>query len=156
MLPSISLGAALEDVADSPAAALLTDRVWSLLGQLTAPLFHGGNLRAAADAAELETARTYQAYRETLLTAVNEVGDALGQENSLARQQTHVASALTSARNSLQQYRQSYRAGLVDMLDLLEVQRQTYDLEAQLNNLTYSRLANRISLGLALGLGVES
>ena len=38
------------------------------------------------------------------------------------------------------------------VLDLLNVQQQTYDLESRLDDLTYNRLANRIDLGLALGL----
>jgi len=154
LLPSLSLDATLEDIADSARAALLSTPVWSLLGQLTAPLYQGGKLRAAAETAELETAFAYQAYRETLLTAVTEVDDALGLERSLARQQGHIETALKHARNSLSQYQQRYRTGLVDLLDLLAVQQQSFDLEAQLNNLVYERLANRIDLGLALGLGV--
>lgn len=156
LLPSIRLEAMLEDVADSPSRALLTDPAWSLLGQLTAPLFQGGELRAAADAAELETAQTYQAYRETLLEAVGEVEDALGLERSLGRRQQHIADALTRQQSTLAQYQSSYRSGLVDILDLLSVQQQTYDLKAQLDDLIYQRLVNRIDLGLALGLGVNS
>ncbi|MEQ5835773.1 TolC family protein [Marinobacter sp. NFXS9] len=156
LLPSISLEAALKDVADSPAQALLTDPAWSLLGQLTAPLFQGGELRAAADSAEYERAQLFQAYRETLLDAVNEVEDYLGLEQSLTRRQQHIADALERQESTLEQYRASYRAGLVDILDLLSVQQQTYDLKAQLDDLIYQRLANRIDLGLALGLGVNS
>ncbi|MDO6804998.1 TolC family protein, partial [Wenyingzhuangia sp. 1_MG-2023] len=48
MLPSLSISAALSDTATSPSSSLLTDPVWSLLGQLTAPLFRGGELKAAA------------------------------------------------------------------------------------------------------------
>lgn len=152
LLPSINLQAALQDVADSPSAALLSDPVWSLLAQLTAPLYRGGELRAAADIAELNSAYAYQGYRQTLLTAINEVGDALGLEQSLARQQLHILQALANARNNLTQYQNSYRAGLVTVLDLLNVQQQTYDLESRLDDITYNRLANRIDLGLALGL----
>lgn len=155
MLPSISLEAALSDSGPSPAQALLTDPVWSLLGQLTAPLFRSGELKAAADAAALTTAQSYQAYRETLLTAVQEVEDAIGQENSLGIQQQHIRQALNSARNNLTRYQQKYRQGLVTMLDLLDVQQQTYDLQSQLDELTYQRLSNRITLGLALGLGIK-
>jgi len=36
------------------------------------------------------------------------------------------------------------------------VQQQTYDLQAQLDDLIYQRLLNRISLGLALGLEVRA
>ncbi len=152
LLPSINLQAALQDVADSPSAALLSDPVWSLLAQLTAPLYRGGELRAAVDIAELNSAYAYQDYRQTLLTAIKEVGDTLGLEQSLASQQQHVLQALASARNNLTQYQNSYRAGLVTFLDLLNAQQQTYDLESRLDDLTYNRLANRIDLGLALGL----
>ncbi|WP_203234916.1 TolC family protein [Modicisalibacter coralii] len=155
LLPSFSVQAALEDAASSPRAALLTDPVWSLLGQLTAPLYQGGELRARARAAELETARAYQAYRETLLSAVSDVENALGRERSLAERQRHIREALANARDNLDQYQRQYRAGLVGILDLLAVQETTYDLEARLDQLTYQRLSNRIDLGLALGLGVN-
>jgi outer membrane protein TolC len=110
-------------------------------------------LKAAVKIAELETAQAYQAYRETLLTAVTEVGDALGQERALSKQKNHIETALASARNNLAQYQRSYRTGLVSVLDLLTVQQQTYDLESQLDNLIYQLLVNRVDLGLALGLG---
>ncbi|MFC6632747.1 TolC family protein [Microbulbifer taiwanensis] len=155
LLPSISIRAALEDAADSPSEALLTDPLWSLLGQLSAPLYRGGQLRAQAEASDLKIAHAYQGYRDTLLTAVEEVENALGQERSLAQQQAHLEKALASARNSLAQYRRSYRSGLVDILDLLQVERTTYDLQTQLDQLIYQRLSNRVDLGLALGLGIE-
>lgn len=53
LLPSLSLQAVLEDVGSSPRASLFTAPVWSLLGQLTAPLYQGGQLRAAAEVSEL-------------------------------------------------------------------------------------------------------
>ncbi|MBU1059900.1 MAG: TolC family protein, partial [Proteobacteria bacterium] len=155
LLPSISLEAALKDIGDSPQSLLLSDPVWALLGQLTAPLFQGGKLKAAAQVAELQTAQSYQAYRETLLEAIYEVENTLSMEQSIARRTTHIESALASARNSLARYQESYRSGLVDILDLLLVQEKTFDLESQLDNLIYERLVNRIDLGLALGLGVS-
>jgi len=155
MLPSISLEAALSDTGSSPSDALLQNPVWSLLGQLTAPLFRGGELQANAEAAELTTARSYQAYRETLLRAVQEVENAIGQESSLAEQQQQITSALLSARRNYQQYQHKYRSGLASVLELLEAQQQTFDLASQLNDLTYQRLSNRITLGLALGLGIK-
>ena len=154
LLPSISLQAAFEDIATSPSAALLNDPLWSLLAQLTAPLYQGGQLKAAAEIAELETAQSYQIYRETLLEAVQDVDDTLSLERSLPRRQQHVETALQAARNNLQQYESNYRNGLVEIPDLLSVQLNTYDLEIQHNELVYEHLANRIDLGLALGLGV--
>ncbi|WP_299002417.1 TolC family protein [uncultured Shewanella sp.] len=149
LLPSINLSAQLtgETLFNSPA--------WTLLGQLTAPLFEGGKLRAQADIASLTAEKAYWSYKETLLTAVNEVNNALGQEQSLSRQQSHINDALASANRSFANYQTKYRQGLVNIIDLLSVQQQTFDLEAQLTQLIYDRLVNRIDLGLALGLGIS-
>lgn len=152
LLPSLNLQAVLEDVGSSPRASLLTAPVWSLLGQLTAPLYQGGQLLAAAEVSELETAMAYQQYRDILLNAVTEIEQALSQEQALVKRQQHIEAALASAENNLRQYQANYRSGLLTILDLLSVQQQTYDLQAQLDDLIYQRLLNRISLGLALGL----
>ncbi len=156
LLPSLNIGAALEDAASSPHQALMASPLWSLLAQLTAPIYRGGELRAAAKEAELNEAYSYQSYRETLLTAINEVEQYLSLEQNLLTRQQHISDALKSAQNSLKQYQTSYRTGLVDILDLLTVQQQTYNLEATLDNLIYQRLINRINLGLALGLRTTS
>ena len=154
LLPSISLQAALQDVADSPGEALLNDPVWSLLAQLTAPIFQGGRLRTAVETAELNRAQSYQAYRETLLTAVYEVRNAFSLEQSLSARQKHLAAAYDSQSSNLERYRSRYRAGTATILELLSVQQNTYDIAAQLNSIKYQRLSNRITLALALGLGV--
>ncbi|WP_372881208.1 TolC family protein [Psychromonas sp.] len=156
LLPSIDLSASLTDLASSPTDALFTSPAWGLLGQLTAPIFQGGELRSQIEIAELTTEQTYWAYQETLLNAVNEVENYLGQERSLEKQEQHLDDALSSAQRSFSNYQTKYRQGLVDILDLLSVQQQTFDLQSQLTETTYNRLINRIDLGLALGLGVSS
>ncbi|MBW8189739.1 TolC family protein [Neiella marina] len=156
LLPSFNLSASLTEVASNPSDALFKSPAWSLLGQITAPLFQGGTLRAQAEIAELTAEQAFWGYQETLLNAVYEVENALGQEHSLSRQQEHLTVSLHSAERSFDNYQVKYRQGLVDILDLLTVQQQTFDLEAQLIETTYNRLVNRIDLGLALGLGVSS
>ncbi|MEL4482982.1 TolC family protein [Shewanella algae] len=154
LLPRIDIQAALEDISNSPSEALLTDPVWSLLGQLTAPLFKGGKLKAAVEIANLESAIQFQKYRETLLTAVEEVRNTLAAEQALAERQSYIQQALEKQHLTLTRYQEKYRAGNATILELLDVQKQTYDLEAQLDTLTFNRLDNRITLSLALGLGV--
>ncbi|KLN63816.1 TolC family protein [Vibrio sp. VPAP30] len=156
MLPSFSLTASLTDIAQSPSEALLTNPLWSLLGQLSAPLFQGGKLKSQAEIAQFTTEKNYWTYQETLLKAINEVENAVGQEYSLEKQQLHLNQAFTSSKRSFVSYEEKYRTGLVDIFDLLTVQQQTYNTEAQLVEATYQRLLNRIDLGLALGLGVPS
>ena len=155
LLPSISLELALSDTASSPSSALLTSPLWSLLGQLSAPLFDGGYLRSQAQIADLTAENAYWIYQETLLTAVNEVENALGQEKSLALQQQHLQDALASAVRSFANYEEKYREGLVDISDLLDAQTNSFDVQESLVEVKYNRLVNRIVLGLALGLGVS-
>ncbi|MDB1125181.1 TolC family protein [Vibrio algarum] len=156
LLPSISLSVALSDTASSPTSALLTSPLWSLLGQLSAPIFDGGYLQSQVDIAEMTTEKAYWVYQETLLNAVNEVENALGQEKSLAEQQRHLELALESAKRSFANYQEKYREGLVDISDLISVQTNGFDVKANLTQVIYNRLVNRIDLGLALGLGVSS
>ncbi|MGO2511849.1 TolC family protein [Marinomonas polaris] len=155
MLPSISLSATLSETAASPRAALFGSPIWSLLAQITQPLYQGGKLKAAAEIAKLKTAQAYQDYRDTLLTAVNEVENTLGQERVLSQQVRHINEALFSAKKNLTQYEKKYRTGLVELNDLINAQTTAFDLEAQLDNLIYQHLSNRVDLGLALGLGVK-
>ncbi|TXR54391.1 TolC family protein [Reinekea thalattae] len=154
LLPSFNLSLALMDSSDSLVESLFTSPVWNLLGQLSAPIFNAGELKAAAAEAELSAELAYWQYQETLLNAVNEVEEALSSERSLAAQQAHLEVALQSSEQSLENYIEKYRAGLVDIADLISAQTSTFDVKAQLTEVTYERLTNRIELGLALGLGV--
>ncbi len=155
LLPSLSLSASLSQMG-TLRESLLTSPTWSLLSQLTAPILNGGQLRASAKQSELATALAYEAYQTTLYNAVNEVEQALDLERSLTLRQQKIQHALDSLNRNVKQYQRRYRLGLVDMLNLLSIQNQTYDLRAQLDNLIYQRLINRIKLGLALGLGANN
>ncbi|SBS26613.1 Toluene efflux pump outer membrane protein TtgF precursor [Marinomonas aquimarina] len=154
MLPSFDLSASLSDASSSLRDALFVSPVWSLLGQLSTPVFQGGRLRANHEIAKLNMAQAYQDYRETLLNAVNEVEDAIGQEAVLNKRQQHINSALQSAESNRQQYERKYRSGLVELSDLISAQQAVFNLQSELDTLQFQQLSNRIELGLALGLGI--
>jgi len=155
LLPSINLSAALTDTASSASDALFTNPLWSLLGQITAPLFQGGELRAQVDTAELNALTAWWQYKETLLNAVQETQDAIDNERTLTARIRFTAEAIDNAQRSVQSTSGDYRQGLADILDLLSVYNTRFDLQAQQVELRASQLQNRIDLGLALGLGVS-
>lgn len=156
LLPRLDFQGILQDVAQSPRAALFGAPAWTLLGQLTAPLYEGGQRKATAQINELQTAITYQSYRDRLLTAVTEIEQALSFEQALQNQQQSIEKALASAENNLLQYQTSYQNGLRTILELLTVQQQNFNLQAQRDDLIYQRLLNRINLGLALGMEINA
>lgn len=155
LLPSISLSASFSDNASTPSQALFTNPLWSLLGQMTAPLFQGGALRAQVEDAKLTSANAWWQYRETLLTAVQETQNALDSETALSARISHTNVALANAERSVSTIEGQYRQGLADILDLLSVYDTRFNLQAQAVELHAQKLQNRIDLGLALGLGVS-
>lgn len=155
LLPSISLSASLSDNDSTPSQALFTNPLWSLLGQMTAPLFQGGALRAQIEDAKLTSANAWWQYRETLLTAVQETQNALDSETALSARISHTNVALANAERSVSTIEGQYRQGLADILDLLSVYETRFNLRAQAVELHAQKLQNRIDLGLALGLGVS-
>ena len=155
LLPSISLSASLSDNDSTPSQALFTNPLWSLLGQMTAPLFHGGALRAQIEDAKLTSANAWWQYRETLLTAVQETQNALDSETALSARISHTNVAIANAERSVSTIEGQYRQGLADILDLLSVYETRFNLQAQAVELHAQKLQNRIDLGLALGLGVS-
>lgn len=154
LLPSFSISASLNDSDSSPIESLLTDPIWSLLGQLSAPLFQGGRLQAEAKSAEIRLAQQVWKYQETLLKAVREVETYIANEKRLLAQIQYLTNAINSAQRSYTSFTEKYQQGLVDIFDLLNTQEQTFDLQIQLIQTKHSQLTNRINLGLALGLGV--
>ncbi|MBL4763991.1 MAG: TolC family protein [Colwellia sp.] len=154
LLPTLSLSTSLSNSQTSLHDALFGSSAWQLLGNLSAPLFNAGALQSEVEVAKLDAEKSYWAFQESLLIAVNEVDNAIAQEISLNQQLTFTQSALTSALRSEKTYLERYRSGSVSLLDLLTVQEQTFSLQAEVSQLTYQQLSNRITLGLALGLGV--
>lgn len=154
LLPSFSLSSTLSQARPQLGDLLSGSVAWNVLGRLTAPLFDGGRLKAGAKLADLQAEGSYLAYQQTLLNALHEVDAALGQEASLAEQQQHLQTALQHAQASLKHYQGRYREGLGDILELLNAQQSLFSARIQLLQLQQARLSNRISLGLALGMGV--
>ncbi|WP_315984081.1 TolC family protein [Aliamphritea spongicola] len=154
LLPSFNLTASLSNSAGNLGDLLSGSTAWSLLGQLTAPLFNAGRLKADAEIADLQAERSYLSYQQALLNAVNEVETALGQETSLAEQQTQLQAAVKHSEASLEHYQARYRNGLNDVLDLLTAQQNAFNNRIRLLEIQQARLTNRITLGLALGMGV--
>lgn len=154
LLPSFNLTANLTNSGETISDLLSASSAWSLLGRLTAPLFNGGRLQAQVDTAALTAENAYLDYQKTLLTAIKEVEDALGQETALAQQELHLTEAKDHSDASLEHYLAAYSDGLADILDLLNAEQTAFDAHIQLLEVQQSRLANRVDLGLALGMGV--
>jgi len=130
-----------------------SNEIWNIAGGLTAPLFHGGELRARKRAAVAAYDEALANYRQTVLQAFANVADSLHALDNDARALQSRYLAQQSADQNLDLVQQSYRAGAVGYLNVLDAQRQQQ--EAKINFITAqaARYADTAALFQALGGG---
>lgn len=122
--PSITLSGAL--TRDALTAANLFhdfERLWSVGGALTQPIFEGGALRAQTRAARDALTAQANAYREVVLTAFAQVADNLRALEHDADRVAAFRHALRIAGDSLALQRISYAAGKTTVLQLIDAER---------------------------------
>jgi NodT family efflux transporter outer membrane factor (OMF) lipoprotein len=130
--------------------------VWSLAANLLQPLFQGGRLRAGVDLQEARFREAALGYAGALLAALGEVETTLAAEELLRDQVSALAEAATQAEAARKLSVERYGAGLVDLLTVLESERQALDSRSQLLAARRQLLANRADLHLALGGGFRA
>lgn len=130
--------------------------VWSLAGNLTAPLFQGGQLKGAARRTQALADAALANYVSDALTAFQEVENALAGEAYWRSQTEALAEAASESAAAEEQAWQRYQRGLSDIITVLESQRRALTAHASLLASQNQSLQNRINLHLALGGDFES
>ena len=98
------------------------NRVWALGPALALSLFDGGSRRAAVAGAEAAFEQAAANYRQTVLTAMQEVEDNLVLAATLQERTELLSEALTEARRALEIITNQYRAGTVSFLNVVTAQ----------------------------------
>ncbi len=125
----------------------------SLLAAITAPIFDAGRLRAQVDTQDAVREQAQIAYEQAVLTALQEVENALV---ALVRSQERVEALVTatdSARVAAELARQRYSAGLVDFQSVLDTERTLLSSEDSLASAREFAVQALIRLYKALGGG---
>ena len=122
---------------------LLDNITGGLLGSLAQTLFDGGRLRSQVRAQRAAAEGALATYRQSVLTALEEVENALVALNTARRRQTEFATALDAATNSAILARIQYRSGLTSFDQLLDVERS---LVSARDGLAQSRAAETLAL----------
>ncbi len=123
---------------------------------ITMPIFEGGRLKGTLQLRQAQQQEAAIVYKQTVLQAWREVDDALVSYDAEQRRRYRLADAVTMNERALAVAQQRYRAGALDYLDVLNVQKQLLDAQS---NLELSRMAaatNLVTLCKALGGGWES
>ena len=111
--PDISLTGMFGFAGATPLPISVAAEAWSLAGSATQTIFDGGLRRAELDAARASYRQSVAVYRQTVLTAFQQVEDELAALRILAQQLKKEEAAVKAARQAVQIYLNQYRAGTV-------------------------------------------
>lgn len=140
--PSLTLSAA-GGYRGSPVSELFNapNLFWSLGPALAASLFDGGARSAAVETARANHAQVTAAYRQTVLTALQEVEDNLSAAAGLAQEEQLQREAVAAAQRALDVVENQYRAGTVGYLNVLSAQTSVLSARRSLIDIRSRRLA---------------
>jgi len=152
--PKLSMTALLGRA--SPELSALTGgsaTIWAVAGMLSGPLLNAGrtlgNYRASVAQWEERTAQ----YEKAVITALQEVSDALTQIDKLAAAETAQEKAVKALAQAVEHATDRYRTGFASYFEVLEAQQQLYPAQNALAQLRRDRLVAYVQLYKALGGG---
>ena len=150
--PRVSLTASprfsAEELAD-----LLDNWMAGLAANLVAPLFDGGSRRAEVDRTRAVLSERIHTYGQVILTAIQEVEDALVQERQQRSLIASLESQLTLAHQTLERLSDRYIKGATAYLDVLAALSSQQAVERSLVTARSELLGFRIALHRALAGG---
>jgi multidrug efflux system outer membrane protein len=152
LLPSFALTLEGGRVSDG-LLSLLNLNPWALQGDLglDVPIYTGGRLTAQIKIATAQQEQAVALYGSAILQAFYEVEVGLTSE-TLLNERLHIEKKGVEDRTeSVRIAKLKFTVGSIDMLSVLQLQEGLLQSQANLIQLRYALLANRINLHLALG-----
>ncbi|PTL79162.1 efflux transporter outer membrane subunit [Vitiosangium sp. GDMCC 1.1324] len=134
-----------------PPAAL-----WDLAGSLVQPLFEGGRLRGRLKVDRAHAVELTATYRQTVVTAFQDVEDALTAVVRLKELEVADTVAVESARRASELADTRFQLGATDFLTVLTTERTLYQAEDALLQVRLQRLQAAVGLFRALGGGFDN
>ncbi|MFM0394863.1 efflux transporter outer membrane subunit, partial [Paraburkholderia phytofirmans] len=123
---------------------------------ITLPIFEGGRLKGTLHLREAQQQEAAIVYKHTVLQAWREVDDALVVYDAEQRRRDRLKTVVSLNQRALSIAQQRYKAGAVDFLDVLNVQKQLLDAQSNLEQSKAAADANLITLYKVLGGGWET
>ena len=129
---------------------------WSLGGDLLQPIFNGRRNRANLAAAKSAYDESVANYRESVLTAFQQVEDGLSGLNSLSQAAESQAAAVADAHRALDIANDRYAGGLTTYLDVITAQSVLLTNERLSTQLLGQQMVTSVFLVKALGGGWDA
>ena len=131
----------------------IANAVWAFGPQLAGTLLDGGSRAAQVEGARANFDKTVATYRQTVITAFQQVEDALAQQRILEEQERVQRVAVAAARDAERTALNQYAAGTVDYTTVVTTQTTALQNEQTLLNIRLARYTASSNLIAALGGG---
>jgi NodT family efflux transporter outer membrane factor (OMF) lipoprotein len=112
--PDVSLSGLFGFTGKGGLAISLANEIWEASGAITDPVFDAGLRNAQVEAAVAAHDQSVASYRQTVLTAFQQVEDQLAAIRILARQQKVADEAVKAAQQEVDIYLNQYKAGTIN------------------------------------------
>jgi NodT family efflux transporter outer membrane factor (OMF) lipoprotein len=147
LYPHLNLSGSLTRVGPAPGIGTL----WGLAAGLTAPIFHGGTLKANQRGAVDGYKAALATYQQTVVTSLGQVADVLQAVHHDSEEYAAQDRALASAELSLRLNREGYKAGETGVLQVIDAERSYQRaLIGQIQAKT-AQYQDNVQLSIALG-----
>jgi len=131
-------------------------RAWTLLPQLTQPIFTGGRLKSNVKFARAQQELALVAYQQTIQNAFREVSDALIQYRKVREIRIQQELLVTTLRDRSRLAYLRYTGGVDTLLNALDSDRELFDAELNLTQTKRDELISVVQLYKALGGGWQN
>jgi multidrug efflux system outer membrane protein len=135
---------------------VISSGIGNLVAGITAPIFQGGQIRAAILGQRASTDAAYDAYRKAVLTALEETENALKGREVAERREGDLRVSYEAANNAVRYNRLQYRSGLIDFQSLLDSERTLLSSQDANAAARAARASATIQLYKALGGGWQT
>jgi NodT family efflux transporter outer membrane factor (OMF) lipoprotein len=129
--------------------------IWSVGPGVLAPILDFGRLDAVVEKADYRARELLFNYKQTVLRAVGEVDTAVDAYSAQQNRLRHLSDALAAARKAVDLANERFDRGLIDSLNVIDAQRQEYEIERQYVDAQAAAAEQLVALHKSLGGGWE-
>ncbi len=156
LYPSVVLSGAIGAQAQGLGAPDIGRHIWSFGPGAVWPLLDFGTLDAQVEVADLKARASLDNYRSTILRAVQQVDTSLDAYDAERSRLDSLGNALVAGQRAVDLANQRYERGLTDFLNVVDAERQFYDLQEQYTAAQVNEGEQFVALYKSLGGGWEN
>ena len=155
LFPQVVVTAGLGAQQGRGATPAVINPIWSVGPAVAVPLLDFGRLDAAVEKADFRSRELLFNYKQTVLNAVREVDTAVSAYAAEQERLRYLNDALVAARRAVALAQERFERGLTNSLNVIDAQRQAYDLEQQYVVALENAAVQYVALYRSLGGGWE-